>query len=190
MNLCLFFGIPGGIFVLLVTLCCCCAVRMGHLGMGGFQNSWIYRRQRRVAAPVQPGLDFAQPMMQPAPLQPTAPPPLAVAQAMQGMPTGGMGGVWNPNVICDGSTAQERAIWLQQNQGMSVIAAQQKVMLEFPSHFAVDGGFSGGCGKVFNPSANCGGIRAEERVLWLQQNERLSVEASRQRVMQEFPGSF
>jgi hypothetical protein len=97
-----------------------------------------------------------------------------------------MGGMWNPNAICDGTRAEELAIWLQQNQGLSHEAARQKVMSEFPQQF----GGGGGYGKMYNPNAFCDGCRAEERVLWLQQNERMNVEMARERVMREFPGSF
>jgi len=182
----------------------------------------------------------AMPIAQAIPVQPIALRVMA-AQALHGM---AMGGMWNPNAVCDGSTAQERVIWLQQNQGMSVDVARQKVMKEFPAQFS-GAAFGGGCGgfpgawnpnamcdgsraeeratwlrdnkgmsmdmarqqimrefraqfggggcgggRIFNPNANCGGLRAEERVLWLQQNERLTVEMAHQRVMQEFPGSF
>jgi hypothetical protein len=202
-------------------------------------------------APVAVAMPVAQatPIAQAIPVRPSAPPAMAaqamqgLSQAMQGLSMGGAGPRWNPNAICDKSTAQERVNWLTQNQGMNVQAARQKVMSEFPEQFGgagggfstggwnpnamcdgsraeeratwlrdnkgvnIDmarqqvmrefpsqfgGGFGGGYGggKVFNPNANCGGIRAEERVLWLQQNEHLSIEMARQRVMQEFPTSF
>jgi len=69
---------------------------------------------------------------------PQAYPSAPIAQGMpltQGMPMYQGMPRWNPNALCDGSTAQDRVIWLQQNQGMSVAVAQQKVMSEFPSMF-------------------------------------------------------
>merc|ERR1711972_1231888 len=61
-----------------------------------------------------------------------------------GMMGGGMmgGGMWNPNAICDGKRAEERAMWLQQNKGLTPMAAQQQVMQEFPAQFG--GGMMGG----------------------------------------------
>merc|ERR1712050_694173 len=98
---------------------------------------------------------------------------------------GGMGGfsgptgaMWNPNAFCGGTRAEERVLWLQQNQGMSVDAARQKVMTEFPAAFNGGGfnpgmgapamgmggmgGFSGPTGAMWNPNAFCDGTRAEE----------------------------
>merc|ERR1719498_1290324 len=37
---------------------------------------------------------------------------------------------WNPNAMCDGLTAQARADWLVQNEGMSWHDAHKKVMKE------------------------------------------------------------
>jgi hypothetical protein len=59
------------------------------------------------------------------------------AAGMQGM---GMSPGWNPNAYCDGSRAEERAQWLVQNEGMSLPAAQQRIMSEFPSQFQQPGG--------------------------------------------------
>merc|ERR1712084_36945 len=75
------------------------------------------------------------------------------------------GGMWKPNANCDGKRAEERAIWLQQNQGLAPIAAQQQVMREFPAQFG---------GGMWNPNAICDGRRAEERAIWLQQNQGLA----------------
>jgi len=104
-----------------------------------------------------------------------------------GMGMGGMGGMWNPNAMCDGSRAEDRANWLRDNKGMNIDMARQQIMREFPGMFG-GGGFGGG--KMFNPNAFCDGVRAEERVLWLQQNKHMSVEMARQQVMREFPSSF
>merc|ERR1712048_195209 len=103
----------------------------------------------------------------------------------------GGGGMWNPNAICDGKRAEERAIWLQQNQGLAPIAAQQQVMREFPAQFG--GGMMGGGmmgGGMWNPNAVCDGKRAEERAIWLQQNQGLAPMAAQQQVMREFPAQF
>lgn len=93
---------------------------------------------------------------------------------------------WNPNALCDGLRAEERVLWLQQNEGMTTDAARIKVMREFPAAFV--GGAS--AGPAFNPNAMCGGVRAEERVLWLQQNEGLTTDAARMKVMREYPAVF
>merc|ERR1712187_289039 len=97
-------------------------------------------------------------------------------------------GMWNPNAICDGKRAEERAMWLQQNQGLAPMVAQQQVMREFPAQFG--GGMMGGGmmgGGMWNPNANCDGKRAEERAIWLQQNQGLAPMAAQQQVMREFP---
>merc|ERR1712048_1250735 len=87
-----------------------------------------------------------------------------------GMMGGGMmgGAMWNPNAICDGKRAEERAVWLQQNQGLAPMVAQQQIMREFPAQFGggmgggmMGGGMTGpGCasamgGGMWNPNANC-----------------------------------
>jgi len=68
----------------------------------------------------------------PAPAMPMpSAPPLSVPVAIP-TPVGG----WNPNAMCDGIRAEERALYLQQNQGMTTEAARQQVMREFPAQFA------------------------------------------------------
>mmetsp|Transcript_60147 Transcript_60147/g.95533 ORF Transcript_60147/g.95533 Transcript_60147/m.95533 type:complete len:229 (-) Transcript_60147:127-813(-) len=106
--------------------------------------------------------------------------------------SGGGGGYsgatgWNPNAFCDGTRAEERVLWLQQNRGMTVEAARSQVMREFPAAFS--GGMVAGCG-MWNPNAFCDGTRAEERVLWLQQNKGMTTDAARLQVMREFPTAF
>merc|ERR1712151_325778 len=96
------------------------------------------------------------------------------------------GGMWNPNANCDGKRAEERAIWLQQNQGLAPMAAQQQVMREFPAQFG--SGMMGG--GMWNPNAVCDGKRAEERAVWLQQHEGMNAFAAQQKVMSEFPAQF
>merc|ERR1712013_315452 len=104
------------------------------------------------------------------------------------MGCGGMmgGGMWNPNAMCGGKRAEERAIWLQQNQGLAPMVAQQQVMREFPAQLG--GGMMGG--GMWNPNANCDGKRAEERAIWLQQNQGLAPMPAQQQVMREFPAQF
>merc|ERR1719356_335546 len=100
-------------------------------------------------------------------------------------------GMWNPNVICDGKRAEERAIWLQQNQGLAPMVAQQQVMREFPAQFGggmIGGGMMGG--GMWNPNALCDGKRAEDRAMWLQQNQGLAPMVAQQQVMREFPSQF
>merc|ERR1712050_132988 len=115
------------------------------------------------------------------------------------------GGMWNPNANCDGKRAEERAMWLQQNQGLAPMAAQQQVMREFPAQFG--GGMGGGMmgsgmmgrgmmgggmmgGGMWNPNAICDGKRAEDRAFWLQQNQGLAPMVAQQQVMREFPIQF
>jgi len=113
----------------------------------------------------------------------------SVGMGMGGM--GAMGGMWNPNAMCDGSRAEDRANWLRDNKRMNIDMARQQVMQEFPAMFGGGGSSVGVCGgRMFNPNAFCDGVRAEERVLWLQQNKHMSVEMARQQVMREFPSSF
>mmetsp|Transcript_119947 Transcript_119947/g.187339 ORF Transcript_119947/g.187339 Transcript_119947/m.187339 type:complete len:291 (-) Transcript_119947:129-1001(-) len=115
----------------------------------------------------------------------------AVGSALEQGATG-----WNPSAMCDGTRAEERAIWLQQNEGMSAHAAKERVMREFPAQFGHRGGSNSGMGGGFsglagwNPNALCDGTRAEERVLWLQQHEKMSAHAAKERVMREFPSQF
>merc|ERR1712061_230953 len=81
-----------------------------------------------------------------------------------GMGGGMMGGMWNPNAMCGGKRAEERAMWLQQNQGLAPMVAQQQVMREFSAQFG--GGMMGGGmmgGGMWNPNAICDGKRAEDR---------------------------
>merc|ERR1712014_510471 len=112
-----------------------------------------------------------------------------------------MGGdMWNPNAICDGKRAKERAMWLQQNQGLAPMAAEQQVMREFPAQFGgaivQGGGMMGpGCasamgGGMWNPNAICDGKRVEERAVWLQQNQGLAPMVAQQQIMREFPAQF
>lgn len=117
---------------------------------------------------------------------------------------GGYGGgpSWNPNAMCDGSRAEERATWLQQNKGLTLDAARRQIMQEFPAQFLGAAGH-GGHGKGghaghhghghawgWDPNTSCDGVRAEERSLYLQQHDGMTVDAARQKVMSEFPCQF
>jgi len=103
--------------------------------------------------------------------------------------------------MCDGKRAEDRALWLQQNKGMTPHAAQHQVMTEFPGQFKGIGAFIGGIVSAveegiheaqtgWNPNAMCDGKRAEERAYWLQQNKGMSLDAAQHQVMREFPGQF
>merc|ERR1712187_201170 len=115
-------------------------------------------------------------------------PMAAQQQVMREFPTLFGGGMWNPNALCDGKRAEERAMWLQQNQGLSPMAAQQQVMSEFPAQFG--GGMGGGMIGMWNPNAICDGKRAEERAIWLQQNQGLAPMVAQQQVMRELLAQF
>merc|ERR1712217_601969 len=128
-------------------------------------------------------------------------PMAAQQQVMREFPTMMGGGMWNPNAICDGKRAEERAMWLQQNKGLAPMVAQQQVMQEFPAQFGrcmmgggmMGGGMMGGGmmgGGMWNPNAICDGKRVEERSMWLQQNQGLAPMMAQQQVMQEFPAQF
>jgi len=157
---------------------------MGGMGMGLGGMSGMMATQQKVMSDMMGGMNSMMAAQQKAMSEMMG--GMGGIGAGMGMGMSGMSGMWNPNAICDGTRAEERAIWLQQNQGLRPEAARQKVMSEFPQQF----GGGAGYGKMYNPNAFCDGCRAEERVLWLQQNERMSVEMARERVMREFPGSF
>jgi hypothetical protein len=115
----------------------------------------------------------------------------AIGAAIAGGMATAMGHQWNPNAMCDGKRAQERADWLHQHEGLSHHAAKERVMNEFPNEFrGHHGGHHGGHGKSWNPNAMCDGSRAEERAVWLQQNEGMTTHAARERVMREFSNMF
>mmetsp|Transcript_22265 Transcript_22265/g.41013 ORF Transcript_22265/g.41013 Transcript_22265/m.41013 type:complete len:635 (+) Transcript_22265:66-1970(+) len=90
---------------------------------------------------------------------------------------------WNPDALCDGLKAADRAKWVVENcAGYSEIAAQQRVMGEFPASFLAQ--------EQWNPDVDCGGHTAAARVQWLVKEEHLSESAARHRVMMEFPHQF
>merc|ERR1711972_148570 len=107
---------------------------------------------------------------------------------------------WNPNAMCDGIRAEERSIWLQQNDGLTQHAAQQKVTNQFPEQFGggIGGGYDGGsslsvsvpAGCHWNGHAICDGKRAEERRTWLMQNQGMTAHNARNTVMNQYPAMF
>jgi len=88
--------------------------------------------------------------------------------------------MWNPDVLCDGHRAEDRMKWCTENCGLSLEAAKERVMAEFPSSFEAE----------WKPLAMCGEHTAEARASWLVSNAGLSFEAAKQRVMSEFPSAF
>lgn len=42
---------------------------------------------------------------------------------------------WNPNILCDGLIAGERAAYFEQHEGLSADVARHRVMREFPAEF-------------------------------------------------------
>merc|ERR1712205_66915 len=42
------------------------------------------------------------------------------------------GGRWDPDAVCDGISARDRAQWLVHNEGLSHEAARQQLMSEYP----------------------------------------------------------
>eukprot|EP00405_Crypthecodinium_cohnii_P011341 CAMPEP_0206442818 /NCGR_PEP_ID=MMETSP0324_2-20121206/14029_1 /ASSEMBLY_ACC=CAM_ASM_000836 /TAXON_ID=2866 /ORGANISM="Crypthecodinium cohnii, Strain Seligo" /LENGTH=515 /DNA_ID=CAMNT_0053910695 /DNA_START=81 /DNA_END=1628 /DNA_ORIENTATION=- len=99
---------------------------------------------------------------------------------------GGGAGGWNDGAMCDGSRAADRAQWLVENKRMSLHAAREQIMREFPHVF----------NDWWNPSANCDGLPAGDRARWLMDNEGYSEHAARLKVKSEFhhqlhgPGHF
>jgi len=61
--------------------------------------------------------------------------PIGCAPVMPSGAGGYSGGSWNPNAMCDGKRAEERAQWLQQNKGMTAEASRRQIMSEFPAQF-------------------------------------------------------
>merc|ERR1712187_1027394 len=75
------------------------------------------------------------------------------------------GGIWDPNAICDGTRAVERAIWLMNHQGLNEKVAQQQVMREYPTMFVNGGMNSGGMmGGGMMGGAMGGGMRGGSRM--------------------------
>jgi len=90
--------------------------------------------------------------------------------------------LFNPQADCAGHSAGDRAKWLVDNRSLSIDAAQQHVMDEFPACFRSD------CS--WNPDAMCDGYPASGRLQWCVDKCGLSHEAAKQRVMNEFPSCF
>lgn len=91
--------------------------------------------------------------------------------------------LWNPDAMCGGHRAQDRAIWCIQNCGLSENAAQQRVMSEFPDCFQ-------DAAQEWDGSMHCEGHRAEDRARWLVLNKGLSQQDAQAKVMSEFPLLF
>eukprot|EP00435_Cladocopium_sp_Y103_P058949 s187_g20.t3 len=87
----------------------------------------------------------------------------------------------NPDAVCDGLLASQRAEWLM-GQGRSCQEAQRQVMQEFPAVFDMS--------QLWAGQTLCDGIRAEERAKWLVEHQQMTMEAAKQKVMQEFPRLF
>lgn len=88
---------------------------------------------------------------------------------------------WQPDAVCDGLLASQRAEWLM-GQGRSCEEAQRQVMQEFPAVFNLAQRWVG--------QTLCDGIRAEDRANWLVEHQKMTMEAAKQKVMQEFPKLF
>mmetsp|Transcript_49448 Transcript_49448/g.78231 ORF Transcript_49448/g.78231 Transcript_49448/m.78231 type:complete len:291 (-) Transcript_49448:74-946(-) len=199
----MWFAIAGGMGII---MCICCVLAFAGafascIG-GGAARSGARSSMHPLSTPAYAQPAYAQPMVQPT-VQPFAVPmvsPQAFSTQMAAMPTGQAMPMWNPSAWCDGASAQDRMTWLQQNKGMSVMAAQQQVMSEFPAMFSgggvsvnMGGGFPGTMGMGlhrWNPHAMCDGSLAEDRAIWLRDNQGMNMEMARQKVMQEFPGHF
>ncbi|CAJ1425277.1 unnamed protein product [Effrenium voratum] len=89
---------------------------------------------------------------------------------------------WHADADCEGVTAQARAQWLSEHQGLSPEQAQQQVMQQFPQVF--------GCALHWDDQKDCKGMKAADRAQWLVANMQLSLEAAQKRVMEEFPVVF
>lgn len=85
--------------------------------------------------------------------------------------------------MCDGYRADARAQWCVENCSLSLVAAQQRVMGEFPAPFRAGA-------LRWDPDTVCDGSRAEDRAKWCVEHCNLPLEAARQRVMGEFPAQF
>merc|ERR1719401_1789534 len=87
------------------------------------------------------------------------------------------GSKWNGHALCDGKRADDRAKWLVENEGMTVMNARNMVMNQFPQQFGGGGGgtqslmVSAPEGAKWNGHALCDGKRADDRAKWLQENE-------------------
>eukprot|EP00427_Karlodinium_veneficum_P058027 CAMPEP_0169405284 /NCGR_PEP_ID=MMETSP1017-20121227/56847_1 /TAXON_ID=342587 /ORGANISM="Karlodinium micrum, Strain CCMP2283" /LENGTH=268 /DNA_ID=CAMNT_0009511835 /DNA_START=13 /DNA_END=816 /DNA_ORIENTATION=- len=99
---------------------------------------------------------------------------------------------WNPAAQCAGSDAETRSNWLRDHKGLSDDLARWRVMNEFPKEFA-----SRECKACddkspcrWNPEADCGGVRAEERASSLERRDKLTNQQAQLQVMQAYPESF
>jgi hypothetical protein len=88
--------------------------------------------------------------------------------------------VWEPEAMCGGVPAKNRAQWLIDNKKMSQEAAREQVMGEFSDQFK----------DVWNAATMCDGISAEDRAKWLMDNKGLLQREAREQVRKEFPAQF
>lgn len=88
---------------------------------------------------------------------------------------------WMSNADCDGTTAQERAKWLVDNEGLTMSQARMRVKQEFPHAFGK---------REWDPNVLCEGTPAVERVNWLVENNGMTKEKAKSQVMDEFPSAF
>lgn len=88
---------------------------------------------------------------------------------------------WNPTAMCDGTSAQDRAQWLVDNEGVTVGEARARLRKEFPAALG---------GLKWDPDAICDGTPAKDRADWLVNNEGMSASEAEKRVQSEFPDAF
>ena len=97
---------------------------------------------------------------------------------------------WQPNLDCDGHTAESRAQWLVSNMGLGYEAAKRQVIDEFPSVFLSLPPLEPSPAIAWRPDAMCDGHTAEARAQWLIANQSLSISDARTTVMSEFTEVF
>lgn len=90
--------------------------------------------------------------------------------------------IWKASALCDGHPAHHRADWLVKNAQLSLDAAQQQVMDEFPENFFDT--------RLWRDDAACGGHSAAARAGLLMEHSGLCEADARARVMREYPEEF
>jgi len=88
---------------------------------------------------------------------------------------------WKPNAMCDGTSAQDRAQWLVENESMTVGEARARIRKDFPAAFG---------GLLWDPDAMCDGTKAKDRADWLVNNQGLTAAEAEKRLQSEFPAAF
>merc|ERR1719321_518084 len=91
---------------------------------------------------------------------------------------------WNPDVICQGKKAEDRAQWLMSKKGLKNQPARWQVMAEFPPLFPKP--------RVseWHGALLCEDKTADERVQWLMANQKMTESKAQRKVMDEFPHVF